>query len=112
MDFNQHLEQISKFFERPDVAQYLIGITANAVSRKVAYKGVGFEYFEVLSSGHTRDEAIALERAIFEKCTTDSRLREKYHLEKREKPYRASTGGKHGESYSFYVAGFAPENSS
>ncbi len=110
MNLNQYLELISAFSKRADVAQYLVGITANVASRKAAYKNVSFDYFEVFSSGHTRDEAIALERAIFEKATTDSSLREKYHWEKRDKPYRASTGGKRGETYSIYVAGFDPKN--
>lgn len=108
MPLSQHLNQISAFAARADVEQYLVGITANVTSRRKSYYGIGFDYFEVLSSGHTREQAVEIERALFEKLTTDTTLRAKYHFEKRDKPYRPSTGGKTSDTYSVYVAGFAP----
>ena len=106
--FAQHVKQLSAFSSRSDVAQYLVGITADVSSRKDSYKRIGFEHFQVLSEGHGIEDAIALEKALFIHATSDPVLRAKYHEEKRDKPYRASTGGKRGESYALYIAGFAP----
>ena len=108
MTVDQHLEKIRTFVSRKDVDQYLIGITSNVTARKASYKRTGFDYFELLSEGHDRDKALAIERLLFENCIVDKVLKEKYHRDKVNKPYRASTGGRIANEYSVYIAGFAP----
>ena len=108
MTVDQHLDQIRTFVSRKDVDQYLIGITANMTAREASYKRIGFDYFELLSEGHDRDEALAIEKLLFESCIADKALKGKYHRKKVDKPYRASTGGKIASEYSVYIAGFAP----
>jgi hypothetical protein len=108
MKVHRYFEQIKAIVASPLVGQYLVGITTNVQNRRSAYERVGFLYFFVLEVGLNRSAAISLERGLFDALTSDPDLSSKYHAEKRGGSYRASTGGKIGETYALYVAALAP----
>jgi hypothetical protein len=86
----------------------LVGITCNVNSRRKDYKSRGFPFFFVLEVGLDKDKAISLEKEIFAKLVGDkkSATYKRYHHEKRDGTYHASTGGKHSDSYFVYIAAF------
>ena len=95
-------KQVSVFARSSAVKQYLIGITANEKSRRAAYDREDFDYFVLLETGLTRDEALELERHLFDRL----RNGKKYHSEKKLSPYRKSSGGQVGQQYSLYIAAY------
>jgi hypothetical protein len=107
MQIERYLEQVKAIAASQLVDQYLVGITANEHARRLAYAREGFEYFFILETRLSREEALALEQALFCTLAADPELRAKYHHKKRDEPYRASTGGAIGEAYCLYIAAFA-----
>ena len=61
----------------------------------------------MLETRLSREQALALERALYDRIRADKSLARKYHAEKHS-GHRASTGGQTHESNCVYVAGFAP----
>ena len=101
------ITQVAAFARSPAVSQYLVGITAKERTRRSSYERIGFGYFLILEPGLTLQEALELEGALFDKLQASKKLATKYHSEKKG-GHRASSGGRAGESYCLYVAGFAP----
>lgn len=104
---NRCITQVAAVARSPAVAQYLVGITANERTRRSSYERIGFQYFFILETVLTLQEALDLEGALFNHLHADKKLARKYHAEKKG-GHRASSGGQARESYCVYVAGFAP----
>jgi len=110
VNISQYREQISAVIASPKIDQYLVGITANLDQRRKAYIGEKFPILLVLEINLDKAAAINLERNLFKGLVEKKRSRfySKYHREKRDSPYRNSTGGQSGEAYCVYLAAFGP----
>ena len=106
MRASDHIPQIKALVASPRIRQYLVGITSNSVSRRRSYRSHGFPFYYVLETGLTKADALAMERDLFKCLTTEPVTRKKYHAEKRDSAYRASTGGKNGDNYVVYIAAY------
>lgn len=106
MKADEHIPQIKALIASPLIKQYLIGITSKSTVRRKSYLSVGFPFYYVLETGLSKEEALAIEKELFNKLITDRVTYKKYHVEKRNKPYRPSTGGKSGDYYEVYVAAY------
>ena len=101
------VRQVGALVRSPSLSQYLVGITANERTRRSSYEGIGFQYFFILETGLSREQALMLESALYDRIREDKTLARKYHAEKHG-GHRASTGGQIHECYCVYVAAFAP----
>ena len=99
------------------VDQYVIGFTgAQLARRRTAYVKEGFHYAVIIEDQMTRDDALWLEEHMFKRLVsvkkTDVCYR-KYHHEKRDEPYRRSSGGSEkmpdALTHSVYMAWWEPQ---
>lgn len=110
MAYQNHILAIDALISSPLIEKYLVGITSDVVGRRKSYasKNIDCKNFYILEVSLTSDEALNLEHELFLELVKDKEhIRyKKYHLEKRDVPYRKSTGGvrKEGKVYSVYIA--------
>ena len=93
----------------PMVAGYNIGITCNPQSRRQSYRGVGYEHFAIIDFGLSSSEALALEKDLYDKLTSNKLdvSYEKYRQNAKGTAHRPSLGGKSSSNtleYCVYVA--------
>ena len=108
MSVDRYLSQIKAIAASGLVDQYLVGITADEQTRRLDYIREEFDYFFILDTKLSLEDALALESSLFHALVGNEMFRVKYHHEKRDKPYRASSGGTKGKAYCLYIAAFVP----
>jgi hypothetical protein len=96
------------------VGGYVIGLSQRPRRRFKQYELDGYRHFVILADRLTRDEAVELEKYLFERCT---RIRSKptwrkYHQRRREEAYRPSSNTRTPKEkvHSVYMAWKEPES--
>lgn len=104
------LASIDVLIASPEVEGFVVGFTSNLSGRSKSYRGVGIPHIYCLEVDLEVEQALDIEKALFEACTSEKQSArfKKYHPEKREQRYRRSRGGTSGNNKNsvIYVACF------
>jgi hypothetical protein len=115
-EIDYYLETVKLIATSTLVDHYVIGITRRSLCDRLdEYRRKGFHHMVGLEDRLSEALAIDLERSIQVAATSDrsSILYKKYHVDKRDKPYRPNVAGSKADrakaTYSAYMAWWRAE---
>lgn len=113
MKVEKILETLEAVVHSEKIREFKPGISSNSKARRSQYFGIGFDYYIVLATGLSAQQALRLEEKVYKAIHEKNKplLYQKFDKKSRDKGGTPkSLGGKdpkNEELYDFYIACFA-----